>query len=98
MTELDYDDFGLDEIESPFGSCSDDDDWDEDEWEEEEEYEPPSELTPEQREKMNKDLQRIFKEGKERGEEIWNRMNIKNSENLSYDKWLIYNLNKVKSI
>lgn len=46
------------------------DDWvDSEEWIEEDKGEPPRELTPEQIERMSKEIQRILKEGKERGEE-----------------------------
>lgn len=66
---LEFDDFGLDEYESPFGSCSYDDDWDEDEWEEGDD-EPPRELTPKQIENINRNIQKILKEAKQKSKEI----------------------------
>lgn len=49
----------------------DGEEWEEeDEWEEEEDDEPPRELTPGQRERINKDLQKILKEAEQKSKEI----------------------------
>lgn len=66
------------------------DDDDGEEWEEEKEDddEPSREFTPEEIKEMSKNIQKMLKEGKERSDEIWKKMNIKNLQLPNYYAWL----------
>lgn len=66
------------------------DDDDDEEWEEEEEDddEPSREFTQEEIKEMSKNIQKMLKEEKERSDEIWKKMNIKNLQLPNYYAWL----------
>lgn len=64
------------------------DDWEEeDDWEDEVDDEPLKELTPEQVERINKNLQKTLEDGKKKGEEIWKQMITKNLQTANCRAW-----------